>query len=181
MGAVARIFRCRSREGRARRCRSSTVNKGGQGVEGGDERRGCEHSLLFYAGLGCEFCIMRGDVALPSAVPDEVSRPDGRRDARGRPSTPQSPRSMEPRRPRHRRDHRRRHFRHDRHGRRGRRAASGRRTGADDLVRSHRGCVRIHRALLRRVRVNGSGLRDRHTRIRTRHSASWWRGSSAGI
>ena len=53
---------------------------------------------------------------------------------------------------RHRRDHRRRHLRHDRHRRGRRRRPPGRRAGADGLVRADGGRLRLHGALLRRVR-----------------------------
>ena len=76
---------------------------------------------------------------------------------------------------RHRRDHRRRHLRRHR-----RRRAQRRRPGADALVRRRRRHLRLRRAVLRRVRLDGARRRLAPTPTPTRRSASSSPGSSAG-
>ncbi len=61
--------------------------------------------------------------------------------------------------PRHRRHHRRRHLCHHRHRRGRRRRSPGCRPVADDLLRHHGDRLRLHRPLLRRVRLDGADLR----------------------
>ena len=67
----------------------------------------------------------------------------------------------------HRRDHRHRHLRHDRQRVGGGRRAPRRRAGADGVVRPHGRRLRLHGALLRRVRVDGARRGQRlHVRVR---------------
>ena len=68
---------------------------------------------------------------------------------------------------RHRRDHRRRHLLDGRHGGRRRGGSSRRRAGDHPLVRADGDRLRLRRAVLRRVRGDGAGLRlGLHLRVR---------------